>query len=701
MTTIQFRRGTASEWTAANPTLSSGEPGFETDTGREKVGTGAAAWNSLPYFGPPSTVLDIRDPAFGGKVDGELLPGATTTASTATTVQFAAAHGIVSGDVGKTGWVLDSTGNGTYRTITTINSTTQITLSGQCGKAVTAGGFVYGTPIDTALAAALTVAAGRTVVDTTAGANRPWGPVSATEVFVGGGTGIAIMTAQAHVQYGTRFNNDGIIFGGNLTASPFFDFDSNTSIGRLSIDVGPGFGIIVGDSVGAQDHFSWERIEVWGRGSATGAHLIQFNGLDLQGGQIWTKGGDTAVRCVSGTDSNLGHIFTIGAKTGLSISGGSQITVKQFSDSCQCACRIWGGADNVSVDTQLFINSASPSSTCPGVIFGVKDDASASTILNQNIVLDIQMRDTGAPAVSLAYCSSVKVRGQLAPRMNGGAIVQSARGQMTGVAYGTSVGDGIDVDLSFPSFGQFLNDGTTPAYVLYTGTPTGQYVARFDNKIVHVAGPSYALVGGTTTVPVVSQLVEEAMVADWFHLLTVGTETIPGARAFNSSNTIAMATGTSRLTYFVARKTEAWTQVKVFSGSTVSSALTVARLAVHQVNSDGSTTVLATTTHDGALFAATSTAYTKSLSGTVNAVRGNHYALELLLVGTPGNVTGVSAFSGAAGTTGLAAHLKDDPRVALQINGQADIGTGYTTAAIAAATNAGASTSAFYAVLLP
>ena len=32
-TKIQFRRGTASQWTSANPILSSGETGYETDTG--------------------------------------------------------------------------------------------------------------------------------------------------------------------------------------------------------------------------------------------------------------------------------------------------------------------------------------------------------------------------------------------------------------------------------------------------------------------------------------------------------------------------------------------------------------------------------------------------------------------------------------------------------------------------------------------
>lgn len=46
---IQIRRGTAAEWTAANPTLAQGELGWETDTFRAKVGDGATVWNSLAY----------------------------------------------------------------------------------------------------------------------------------------------------------------------------------------------------------------------------------------------------------------------------------------------------------------------------------------------------------------------------------------------------------------------------------------------------------------------------------------------------------------------------------------------------------------------------------------------------------------------------------------------------------------------------
>jgi hypothetical protein len=46
---IQLRRGTASEWAATNPVLAEGEMGLEKDTGKFKIGTGALAWNALPY----------------------------------------------------------------------------------------------------------------------------------------------------------------------------------------------------------------------------------------------------------------------------------------------------------------------------------------------------------------------------------------------------------------------------------------------------------------------------------------------------------------------------------------------------------------------------------------------------------------------------------------------------------------------------
>jgi hypothetical protein len=48
---IQLRRDTATNWTSANPTLSAGELGMETDTLRFKIGDGATEWDDLAYEG--------------------------------------------------------------------------------------------------------------------------------------------------------------------------------------------------------------------------------------------------------------------------------------------------------------------------------------------------------------------------------------------------------------------------------------------------------------------------------------------------------------------------------------------------------------------------------------------------------------------------------------------------------------------------
>lgn len=50
-----LRRRTASEWTADNPVIAVGEEGWESDTGRRKVGDGAA-WLSRPYEDPTVVV---------------------------------------------------------------------------------------------------------------------------------------------------------------------------------------------------------------------------------------------------------------------------------------------------------------------------------------------------------------------------------------------------------------------------------------------------------------------------------------------------------------------------------------------------------------------------------------------------------------------------------------------------------------------
>ena len=69
---IQVRRGTATEWTAANPVLMEGELGVELDTGLWKVGNGLDEWNTLGYAYGPGLKGDTGDTGSQGNpgIDG-------------------------------------------------------------------------------------------------------------------------------------------------------------------------------------------------------------------------------------------------------------------------------------------------------------------------------------------------------------------------------------------------------------------------------------------------------------------------------------------------------------------------------------------------------------------------------------------------------------------------------------------------------
>ena len=47
---MKLRQGTAGTWAALNPVLLAGEPGYETDTKRLRIGDGVTAFTSLPFI---------------------------------------------------------------------------------------------------------------------------------------------------------------------------------------------------------------------------------------------------------------------------------------------------------------------------------------------------------------------------------------------------------------------------------------------------------------------------------------------------------------------------------------------------------------------------------------------------------------------------------------------------------------------------
>lgn len=79
-TRIQLRRGVSASWTGSNPTLFAGEAGFETDTGKFKIGDGATAWNSLSYAAltPSQTTAQIASSSLPLSASANFLPIASS-----------------------------------------------------------------------------------------------------------------------------------------------------------------------------------------------------------------------------------------------------------------------------------------------------------------------------------------------------------------------------------------------------------------------------------------------------------------------------------------------------------------------------------------------------------------------------------------------------------------------------------------------
>jgi hypothetical protein len=145
---IQLRRDTAANWTSTNPTLAAGEMGFETDTGKFKIGTGSTAWTSLLYATDAS------------EITGTVINGTTTTGASG---------------VGYMGLPQNSTTTGAYRLVAAdagkhiySTATRIITVPGNASGGVPQVAFPVGTTIVfvNATGAVLTLSMDGTTTDT-------------------------------------------------------------------------------------------------------------------------------------------------------------------------------------------------------------------------------------------------------------------------------------------------------------------------------------------------------------------------------------------------------------------------------------------------------------------------------------------------------------------------------------------------------
>lgn len=82
LTTFQLKRGTAARWLEVNPVLAQGEPGYEYDTHKLKIGDGIKRWKQLPYVGVQDLVsVETLDELYNTLGDANVLYKVSTEKS--------------------------------------------------------------------------------------------------------------------------------------------------------------------------------------------------------------------------------------------------------------------------------------------------------------------------------------------------------------------------------------------------------------------------------------------------------------------------------------------------------------------------------------------------------------------------------------------------------------------------------------------
>lgn len=168
-------------------------------------------------------------------------------------------------------------------------------------------------------------------------------------------------------------------------------------------------------------------------------------------------------------------------------------------------------------------------------------------------------------------------------------------------------------------------------------------------------------------------------------LLASGEMVPPDRRlAFGSSVTgTLVASQVLSLHYFTAKKTEPITKIETYSGGTAAGATpTLCQKAVFEIDAAGKGTRLALTANNTALWSVINTAYLEALTTTFNKVRGQRYAIGLLIVTAAAVpiLQGVPISATAPPDTVFAMA----PRISGRISAQATMPTEFLDAAITA-----------------
>ena len=594
-------------------------------------------------------VFNVMD--YGAKGDMVRLRNVTATSGGSTVIVSGGAF--TSADIGKQAVVYTEDGAGTIRTINSVGSATQITLSGAAGITVSGstGYIVYGTDDSAAIAAALAAAA-PTGVDVTVGPNQPIGAGLARVLLPAqSGDGGYVISSQVTVPGGVTVDAPGMIV--NMLADryqPAIVLNPYAGADNILLECLFGTGIQAGTGTAQQAHIVMGNVRLWHVGTSTesGGALRRQDGIALVGyhfeiRSLFSKGGVRTVYHNPGSDALIGYAYAIGALTAVPINGGNQIAYPQlFLDTCG---QNGGGTNGIIIDNQ----AANVAITAQAFqVTGTLHELDAvvavgpiNTGINKDISLSIQANNTGGTVLLMSYAQELRanILASNAPFPSGATLPITSS-----VIYGSG-NTGINrVDA-------VLETSVTP----YMGTLQGTY--HYSQLDVEYFASPISVAGQVTAINTPSTDIYNGNAISSGEELMSRHDTI-GASPLNAS-------GTVHLSYFTARKTETAANIRMLTDNTAATGVTLAKMGVYSVDGSGNLTLVASTANDTALFDDAYSPYQKAFTATFAKTKGARYAAAVLVVGT-----GMPTMTGIT-CSGADASLP--PRICGMLAGQADL----------------------------
>lgn len=423
----------------------------------------------VPAVAKGELVFDVRD--YGAVGDGNRVSNVVANSGSATVTSVTA--NFTANDVGKIAVIYTDTAAGTFTTIQSWQSPTQVTLAAAAGITVsgTSGYMLYGTDDSAAFTACCVSAAELADVNTSVGPNQPQG-LGQPRVLVPHSSPVSLFVLANQITVPTGVSLDVASMLVNLMTdryAPAIIFSPYTSSPRLYLECMFGTGIQLGSAPGQQADVHMGDIVLWHVGTSVEAvspfrsqDAVAALGYGFLVDLIWTKGGVRGIYHNAGSDFLCNRADLIGCLTGVSMTQANQVHYNAIIlDSCgqngggYSGIVLDNGCSQISFEAQAFEVVGLTKTMDNVVLIG-----NGSTNNNVGLRFRVMAQKTGGNVVNFAKAQDVEcdVLASNTPSSSSGG-----NNITTAVVFGSVAG-------SFRCHAE-MNGSITP----YTGTPPGAY----------------------------------------------------------------------------------------------------------------------------------------------------------------------------------------------------------------------------------